>query len=194
MSEKVQERKKATIQDDSREAQIALHCGLEQVIGRAGVDARDQNGYPYELKSATKRGISTARDVGLHTIEVWRKRYWIIAIGSSYVEEGGYKRFEITALYIAHPDHLDERFSQLEQTINNRLAPCEEVLKAAQAAGVKAEILQKCRSVIERGITLNNPKISIRLIEKNATRLDEKNPSQSQEQIQEFVTKFPLKR
>lgn len=194
MSEKDQKRKEATIQDDSREAQIALHCGLQQVIGRAGVDARDKNGYPYELKSATKRGISTARDVGLHTIDLWRKRYWIIAIGSSYIEEGGYKKFEITALYIAHPDHLEERFSQIEQRIKDRLAPCEEVLKAAEAAGIEAEVLQKCRAVIERGVTLNNPKISIRLIEKNATRLDERNPSQSQEQIQEFVTKFPLKR
>jgi hypothetical protein len=90
------------VQDNLRENQIASHCGLVPTTNRSGPDAFDQNGNPFELKSGTKSGITTARDVGLHTIKEWRSKYWIIALGKNYATG-----FEMDSLYIAHPKDLE---------------------------------------------------------------------------------------
>ncbi len=185
-------RQKATVQDDVREQQIALHCGLTRTGKRAGADAFDENGNPYELKSATKSGITTGRDIGVHTIAVYRKEYWVIAEGTNYQAASGLKRFEIRSLYIAHPKDLESWFARIESRIKEELEICETVLAAAQESGVDARKIEFCRTKLIRGVTLNNPKIPMQLVKQNATSLDPNNPQIASEQLKQFVRNNPL--
>jgi hypothetical protein len=153
-----EERQKATIQDDLRETQIALHCGLERSGKRAGPDAFDDKINPFELKSATKSGVTTGRDIGIHSIEAYRKMYWVIAEGTNYRGPSGEKTFEVTSLYVAHPADLEPWFSKIEAQIRSDLEKCETVLAAAEASGVDAETVKFCRNKLARGVTINNPK------------------------------------
>lgn len=61
------------VQDDSREVLIARICGLTRVEeSRSNIntpDAFDGSMNPFELKSATKNIVTTARDVSLTTVK-----------------------------------------------------------------------------------------------------------------------------
>jgi hypothetical protein len=176
-----------TVQDDARERQIADWCGLQASDDRAGIDARDDSGNPLELKSATKKDVTTARDVGLHTIDEWRRKYWIVAKGRN--EESGFK---IEFLYIAHPDDLEPRFRVLEERLADAWNHCQKVLAAARDAGVDAETVSKVQVFCERGVTRNNPKIPLRLFEQNATKLDCTKRAAARRQVAAFVKKRPI--
>jgi len=187
-------RQKATVQDDVREAQIASHCGLQRTEKRFGPDAFDDEQNPFELKSATKSGVTTGRDIGIHSIEAYRKVYWVIAEGANYRTSSGAKSFEINSLYIAHPEDLERWFSKIESRIRDELEKCERVLSAAEAGGVDAETIQFCRDKLARGVTINNPKIPMHLIRQNATQLDSQDPQTAQRQLREFVQRRPLRK
>jgi len=177
-----------TVQDDAREKQIADHLGLRRTSGRAGPDAHDECGNPFELKSATKTGVTTARDVGLHTIAEWRQKYWIVAAGEN-LESG----FRFDAIYIAHPDDLEPRFREIEQRLQGDWAHCQSVLKAARDAHVSEESIKKVEYICSRGITLNNPKIPLSLFVLNATQLEHSNPRSARFQLADFVRRRPLR-
>lgn len=146
-------KRRRTVQDDSREKQLAVLCGLQYVETREGPDAVDRDGNLYELKSTTRSGVSTARDVGPHTIREWRTKYWIFAVGE-YYESG----LEIESLYVAHPHVLEDRFSEIERQILSKYDPCMKVLDAARRAGVSPEILRIAEAVIDRGGRSITPK------------------------------------
>ena len=187
-------RQKATVQDDIREAQIALHCGLQRTEKRLGPDAFDDKQNPFELKSATKSGVTTGRDIGIRSIEAYRKVYWVIAEGANYRTNSGSKSFEINSLYVAHPEDLEPWFAKIESRIKDELEKCERVLAAAEASGVDAEIIQFCRDKFARGVTINNPKIPMHLIRQNATQLDPKDSQKAQRQLREFTQRRPLQK
>jgi len=187
-------RQKATVQDDIREAQIASHCGLQRTDKRSGPDAFDDEQNPFELKSATKSGVTTGRDISIRSIEAYRKVYWVIAEGTNYRTSSGAKSFEINSLYVAHPKDLEPRFSEIESGIRDALEKCERVLTAAEASGVDAETIQFCRDKLARGVTINNPKIPMHLIRQKATHLDPKDPQEAQKQLREFVQRRPLRK
>jgi len=153
----------------------------------APADARDERGNPYELKSATKGGVTTARDVGLHTIANWRTKYWILAAGENLATG-----FEMDALYIAHPEDLEPWFAGIEARLRDAWSICEEVVEAALNAGVSADRIEVVRAICRRGITINNPKIPLWLIRQNATPLDHETAAVAQSQIRDFVTCRPL--
>ena len=188
-----EEREEASVQDDVREEQIAQFCGLKRTGKRAGADALDEDENTYELKSATKSGVSTGRDIGLHTIAVYRSEYWIFAEGKNYKTSSGAKKFEISSLHIAHPQDLEPWFSKIENRIKADLEVCEAVLAGAKASGVDESKIGFCRAKLIRGVTLNNPKIPMDLVRHNATQIDTKNSEKAKEQIREFVSKRPLK-
>lgn len=188
-----EEREEATVQDDIREEQVAQFCGLKRTGKRAGADALDDASNTYELKSATKNGVSTGRDIGLHTLAVYRSEYWIIAEGKNYKTSSGAKRFEISSLHIAHPQDLEAWFSKIEKRITDDLDVCEAVLAAAKASGIDNKKIEFCRARLIRGVTLNNPKIPMDLIRRSATQIDAKNSEKAKKQIREFVSNKPLK-
>jgi hypothetical protein len=186
-------REEATVQDDVREEQIAQFCGLTRTGKRSGADALDEDQNTFELKSATKSGVSTGRDIGLHTIKVYRSEYWIVAEGKNYKTTSGTKKFEINSLYIAHPQDLESWFSKIEKRIKGDLEVCEAVLAGAQASGVDEKKIEFCRARLIRGVTLNNPKIPMDLVRHNATQIDANNSENAKQQIRQFVNKRPLK-
>jgi hypothetical protein len=177
------------VQDSARQRLILEHCGLRGIEGRMALaDATDRRGNLYELKSATKRGVTTARDVGLHTVDRWRRKYWIIAIGRNL--EGG---FQIGALYIAHPDDLESFFGQIQDRLEADWKTCSAVLKAAQASGMEGGVLDRVREICRRGITINNPKIPLACVEENATQISHDRPRVARRQIGAFVRARPLR-
>lgn len=176
------------VQDNARERQVIAHCRLIPAQSRAGVDAHDENGNPFEIKSTTQTGVSTARDVGLHTLHEWRSRYWIIALGKN-LPPG----FEISHLYIAHPDDLEECFSGIQQRIERDERILNLVVNAVQYAGLSESAIERCVYLIRRGMTLNNPKIPVSVVQKNATPLDLTDPHVAHEQIERFVLQHPLR-
>lgn len=77
------------VQDNKREKLLRDLFGLTKPTGsgRSGTDAvlpvpPDQT-VPFELKSATTDGITTARDVGPEHIRKWRGKHWLIGFFNS---------------------------------------------------------------------------------------------------------------
>lgn len=71
------------VQDDRREKEMCELLGFREGKGRTDVDAYydfENEGVSYsaplELKSTTKKSVSTARDVGPSHLEKWRMRIW----------------------------------------------------------------------------------------------------------------------
>ena len=74
------------IQDSVREEMLMELFGLmDSGEGRIGADAVDKNGRRFELKSGTKKSVTTARDIGLHTLEKWRGKHWLIGFGKQCI-------------------------------------------------------------------------------------------------------------
>lgn len=176
------------VQDDSREKTIAKQCGLKTTDQRAGVDAFDKHGNPFELKSGTKSGITTARDVNLKTIGEWRRKYWIIARGRNRKA-----RFEMEELYIVHPDDLESRFKEIESNIRDDIRKGKRVLAAARKHDIPDGTLDRVKYLIQRGSTLNNPKIPLALIREVGTELPVKSSSKAKSELKKFVKERPLR-
>ena len=175
------------VQDDSRERQIAELCELVVSDRRDGPDAYDSVGNPYEIKSATKNSVTTARDVGLHTIQSWRSKYWIIAIGDNLASG-----FIINGLWICHPDDLDGRFKEIESELVASWEKCQQVLDAAHRSGVDVGVLGEVRDRLQRGITKNNPKIPLRHVISGGLQLPHSRPQDISSILSEFTRRRPL--
>ncbi len=64
------------IQDSRRERELRELFALKDLeLRRIGPDAIDEKGFEYELKSTTVSGVGIGRDVGLHTIREYRRKY-----------------------------------------------------------------------------------------------------------------------
>ena len=185
------EEERAIVQDDRRQRQLAEICGLKLSSKRGGPDAYDEWDNPYELKSTTKTSVTTARDVGIHTLQHWRAMYWIIAQGIAYKSAADQNRFKIERLYIAHPDDLETFFASIEQRLKEDLDRCEKILAVAEYQGLDPKEIDFCRGVIRRGITLNNPKILMELVSQS-TLLDHSNSQAAIQQVRKFVQERPL--
>jgi len=186
-------RRRPQIQDDSRERQIADHCKLRHsAYSRAQTstpDAYDEKKRPFELKSVTTENVTTARDVGLHTVKDWRTKYWVIAKGRN-LESG----FVVDEMYIAHPDDLEPFFDRIESRLKKDWDRCEPVIQAAEKAGASRADLERVKYILSRGITINNPKIPMALVRKNGTRIDHAVSSRAAKQVRAFVKERPLRR
>lgn len=176
-------------QDNRRETQIATFLGLVASERRAGEDAVDSSGNPYELKSASNSQVTTGRDVGVHTIEKWRQTFWVVAAGRQ--DERG---LQFSALFVAHPNGLEPWFSRLESLLKSEERRFKRVLRAAKRAGATDEDIEFVRQKCQRGITRNNPKIPLQLFRENGLQLDHQNAAKAQEQLARFVRRYRLAR
>jgi hypothetical protein len=101
------------VQDDAREKQLRELYGLTkpQGAGRMGTDAvLEIPGYgvvEFELKSATRQGVSTARDVGLDHLEKWRGRHWLVGFFDA-------RGISLVGCRYASPKHLEPWIVALE--------------------------------------------------------------------------------
>jgi|GEM_PF-1928303 len=171
------------VQDDSREQQIRELFGLvDPRDGRSGVDAVDSFGNPFELKSTTVTGVSTSRDVGSHTISRWKNRYWIFVRGRNLAAG-----FIIDESYFLHPHDMSEFFDELQK----RFEPGDEVWAKAKAhlsVSFARQEVDRLDRLINRGNTLNNPKIPWDYIVKNGTNVFENHAAV----LQDLVLARPL--
>ena len=140
------------IQDDVREDKLkTLFNLLDSNEGRIGADAKDKEGRRFELKSGTKRSVTTARDVGIHTLDKWRGKHWLVGFGSIKSNQ-----FEFNEIYYLSPEDM-EGFCK---KIHNKIFPdlqlwnsAEEILKNNNFDG---ERIIRLEYLIKRGYTLTN--------------------------------------
>lgn len=150
-----------TVQDDRRERQMIERFGLlSSGEGRMGADAIDEVGNKYELKSATKQGVSTGRDVGIHTLQRYRTRYWIICQGIN--RRTG---FEFQECRFLSPTMMEGWFSSIEERLQRDLDLLGRVLRDMVGLNYSEDEMNRLEYLVRRGYTLNNPKIPWRYVQ-----------------------------
>jgi hypothetical protein len=155
-------------QDNEREAQLVTWFALQSTNeNRIGIDAADEFNYQYELKTTTKAGVSTARDVGLNHIAKWRKLIWICAKGHYQGDE-----FIITDTYVLYPSNLEQWFRKIEAKVTRRKALFSTVISLMRKSGFADTELVDVESAFERGVLLNDPNIPWSYVEQNGVRID----------------------
>lgn len=89
--------------------QVLLILGLEQLPGREGNDAKDSEGYEYELKSVNilkTRSFSTHHHMNPVIIEKYRQVDWIFAV---------YEGIELKEIYQLKPADLEPYYVRWEE-------------------------------------------------------------------------------
>ena len=146
------------VQDNEREDQLIRLFGLKKLKGRAGADAIDEFGHLFEIKSTTKGGVGTGRDVSIEMLNEWRNRYWIIAKGKNFAS--GYQ-FE--KIYFLSPSMIEGAFKKIEDTITPDLNLKDKVIRILSnqiPRQFSSDELEKINYLMARGSTKNNPHIS----------------------------------
>jgi hypothetical protein len=144
-----------TVQDDTREQQLARLLRLSRPERRTGHDARDENDNPYELKTTTTANVTTGRDVGLPYLNRLRNSYMVVARGSN-TDYG----FQPDAIYFLSPAMLEGWIVRIEQRLGGDAQLVDRAVEALrQAGGFTDDELDKLIYLGSRGLTLNNPKI-----------------------------------
>jgi hypothetical protein len=179
------------VQNSIGERTLAAHLGLKRPRGRAGTDAEDENGNPFELKTTTVRDISTGRDIGPTITANWRKRYWVVARGMRLGQHGsGLQQFRMDGLAVAHPDDLEAEFARIDDLYWSKFDPRKRVLDLARGAGATEGDLADAERWMDRGCRLNNPKIRPHAVP--WTVLDHNDPQAARRQLGKFVSDRPL--
>lgn len=148
-----------SVQDDTREKELIKIfelVKLPQLKAREGIDAFIPDRlkfHPIELKSTTKGGVSTARDVGFEHLKKWRSRYWLFGIYS--------KTRQLEEVRFARPEQLETCFARIEAKITDNLAPW---LKIKNTLDISPDDLAHMEKIVRRGITLNDPQIPKSLV------------------------------
>jgi Restriction endonuclease PvuII len=173
------------VQDNTRELLLAELLGLKHMPGRWGHDAEDEFGNRFELKTSTKSGFGTGRDVSPRMIAEWRTRYWIFARGQNL--KTGFRFEEVTFL---SPGMLEGWFAYIE----SRFEP-DAKLRVTVISMMKetlgAEDLARIEYLFNRGMTYNNPHISVAYVRKNGVELD---LSDAARDLKRAVSANPIKR
>jgi hypothetical protein len=172
------------VQDSAREDQLSRLLKLRRMPSRHGHDAEDEFGNPYELKSTTRGGVGTGRDVSQGMIDQWRTRYWICAKGRN-LRSG----FQISELYFLSPRMMEEWFQQMEEKFLADRELRDRVLARITDTVTPVET-ERIRYLIERGMTYNNPHISWIYIRRHGLKLDIRNGA---DQLRKMVGRYPLK-
>lgn len=148
------------IQDNSREIELINLFNLSPNDQRDGLDATyNLNGkiYPIELKSTTTNSITTSRDVNLNHTRKWKEKIWIIGV---------YDKSSETLKYcqILPPNILHTWITNLEMKIRDLENTARWVEEVISRDGEKdGEMVSGIRRILKRGITINNPKIPLKL-------------------------------
>lgn len=178
------DRQEVEVQDNLREAQLRDLFQLRPSgQGRQGADALDESENPFELKTTTKGGVSTARDVGPHTVVKWRTRYWLFAKGKNLATG-----FAIDETYLLHPDNMEEWFASLARFADD-LALLERVQKSMAQAGYTDAEVKRITYLVSRGCTLNNPHIPWSYVQKNGIQITQNHALE----LRKFVDTHPLR-
>lgn len=171
------------VQDAVREAMLrALFRLMPSGEGRSGADAVDEDGHRFELKSTTKTSVTTARDVGPHTLDRWMRRYWLCAKGRNLA--GG---FTIDEVYFLHPSMLEAWITPYRERFSSDLALLERASDALRTQRFVESQIERLRALVIRGLTLNNPKIPWSYVRTQGVRIVEGHP----ERLRELIRGLP---
>jgi len=155
-------------QDNERERTLIQLCGL---IGsndnRIGTDAKDEDSREYELKTTTKSGVSTARDVGLNHLAKWRRLIWICSRG--HYDE--YDTFHFGTTFLLFPEDLEPWFTEIEAKVTANDALVGRVVDLLANNGFNQQEIETLQYVFQRGVLLNDPNIPWSFIEANGKEL-----------------------
>jgi hypothetical protein len=174
-----------TIQDAAREALMRERFGLfESNEGRMGADTVDELGNRYELKSATRTGVTTGRDLGMHTLQRYRTRYWIICRGTNLRRAG----FVVDECRFLSPSMLEGWFQQIEARLRPDLELLERVLSVMRRRRFAEAEIERLSYLVHRGYTLNNPKIPWHYIESHGIRIE----GDPKARLRRLVSEHPL--
>lgn len=173
---------KAGVQDNQREIEIANLFGLTRGQSRIDVDAFDELGNPFELKTSAKKSVSTARDLGPDHINKWRSRYWIIGIGRNLAE--GYR---YDAFYFLAPEHMETWYRKIEDGFERDKQITDEVL-ALLPEDFNSRKRQRLQYMLRRGMLLNDPNIPWSYIQKWGIKIIDAYP----QRLAELVRQYPL--
>jgi len=154
------------VQDDIRERQLADLLRLERSAGRTGSDARDESGNRYELKTTTRGGVTTGRDLGLDYLERMRRSYLICARG----QQGLTFRFE--EIYFLAPSMMQTWIDIYYLRLTTDRDLVESALETLAAAAFPGDIT-RLRQICYRGFTINNPKIPWKYVHDHGVRLED---------------------
>ena len=159
------------IQDDSREKALIKKFNLTPMnANRIGIDAT-LGDFNFELKTSSKGGISTARDVGLNHIEKWEKLYWIVAVVDK--EKKGFG-----TIYLLKPENMKDWIDKIKNKLTIKydlIERCGEYI--VNSGDFLDEEVLALKSIMKRGITLNDPNIPKGYIETHWIKLSSNNYS-----------------
>lgn len=185
---------KSIAQDSYREEMLAQHCGLISISGRMYDDATDKFKHRYELKSSTKSNsaVSTARDVTIEKIDNdWKQKYWIVATGNEF-KKGTQKRFEWNQIWLSHPRFLDDEFERIKKPLLIRKKLIQHLRSIIEDDRLLNTHKKELDIIFKRGATLNDPKLKLSAFKQGGISIDIHNSSIAKQQVEEYVTKYPL--
>lgn len=171
------------VQDNGREAALIDLFRLSAGGGRIGIDAFDESGHPFELKTTSKGGVSTARDVGPHTVGQWLSKYWIVAMGKNY--RSG---FSISNVFFLAPVHLKAFCDRIMSRFQADIELSERVKAILHERGFTADEVARVARLLHRGMLLNDPNIPKTYVLQNGIEITSDHP----DTLRDLVAKFPL--
>lgn len=161
------------MQDDAREIQLAQLLRLQRSDSRTGADACDEQGRRYELKTTTTKSVTTGRDLSPRYFERLRRRYLVVAKGAN-TEFG----FEPKELWFLSPEMLADWMRPYEDKWARLVGLSNRVLGLMRASsGFCDDELEEVRKVLERGLTINNPKIPMKYVRTHGRTIAGPDPS-----------------
>jgi hypothetical protein len=172
------------VQDSAREDQLASLFNLRKNPNRLGPDAFDEKDNPFELKTTTQNSVGTGRDVSIGMIQGWRQRYWIVAKGLN-LKSG----FEPEAIYFLDPQMMDKALAKIEEHIKPDIHLGDKALPHLEGK-LNTHEIDRLRYLINRGSTLNNPKIPWHYVEENGVQISKDHAKQ----LRKLVEQHPLKK
>lgn len=129
------------VQDDAREQQLAalFNLRIKKDRTRADEDAwlvLDEMDLPFELKSTSKKSVTTARDVGLDHLTKWRTRHWIVGF---YDGTGTDLRYSVYASPAVMRPWIEQKASyiQPDYDLATLMPPCVTIETVHKILGTK---------------------------------------------------------
>lgn len=178
------EEKDIEVQDAARERMLReLFKLVPAGEGRSGPDALDESGHRFELKTTTKNGVSTARDVGPHTLQKWQERYWLCAKGRNLASG-----FVINEVYFLHPSFLNEWLRPMQDRFEADLQLLQRVSELLSTHHYPSPDIDRLAYLVRRGFTINNPHIPWQYIQNHGIPIDRNHA----EQLRELIKLHPL--
>lgn len=170
------------VQDNQREKDVIELFGLLPGKGRIGVDAWDEFGNPYELKTTSKGGVSTARDLGPRHIDKWSERYWIISRGRN-LKSG----FQHERIFFLAPVHMTGWYEKLMTGFRADMSLSARIIEAAGSA-ISTDERMRAERLLYDGMLLNDPNIPWGYVEANGIEI----VTNHAETLRELVKQFPI--